>query len=147
MNCLFSAQGELICTEHFENCQNEDVASIGTNCGDACQFNVDGFKGRCYAHYPESKANTCKCDQKYKYVSYEPDANAYSEINGSNAKARFRLVGGARAQQFDNLTPNDCFFKNRELEGDGYTINNFTQDMDENNYSKPGTCVVFFNGK
>lgn len=146
MSCLYSAQGEYICIEKFANCTNERIEPNGMNCGDTCQFKVDGFQGKCYARHPEEDKETCECDQKYKYVQYYKDENSYSEIKGINAQHGVRVIGGVRAKKILDTSPNECFYIYRQLNADAYTTTKLSQDLDMNNQNKYETCKIFFNG-
>ena len=149
MSCLFSAQGELQCTETFKECADLKL-NIGfdnrTNCGDVCTWY--GYKNSCpmFAKYPEmaKPRYQCECSSKYKNTSSVKDPGYYSSIGGHGS----RTIGGSRAQVFNNISPNECYWKNHDLKGNGYYTLNFKQGgrKNEPNEKSPGFCSVHFNG-
>ena len=147
MSCLYSAQGQLQCTETFGNCPDKKI-KIGydgrPNCGDVCTWY--GYKKSCpmYAMEPEltKKDAICACSANYKNIKAIKDKDSYSSINGHGT----RIIGGSRAQVFNNTSPNDCYWKNNDLKGNGYSTNEFVQGSPNVNETTPGICRVYFNG-
>lgn len=151
MSCLYSAQGQLQCTETFENCPDQTL-NIGydgrTNCDDVCTWY--GYKKSCpmFAKYPDrnGKGAICTCSANYKNLGLEKNKFYFSSIN-DNRQHGYNIIGG-KVQVFKRTSANDCFWKNSELKGNGYSTFEFTQDSYNSNVMNektPGLCKIYFN--
>lgn len=99
-------------------------------------------------------------------LSFEPDEGSFASING-NPKHAYTIMPGDNEIKSFNISPNECYWKNEDLNGDGYTTNNFTKGavypmQNENSVGKcdvyisknknknkndlKGKCIVHFHG-
>ncbi len=73
-----------------------------------------------------------------------PDSGRYASVTQGEARHGYAIDGFSYKMAFQGVSPNDCFWKNSDLGGDGYDTGEFVQGGPGADEKTPGTCTVYW---
>ena len=113
--------------QEFEN-MTYDQCSEKTN-----QLNGNGFT---------TTKQTYETKEVQDVLSFKEDSNYFATINGISKHGH--SINGHTKISFSNISPNECYWKNESLQGDGYTTCNFNKGDVSMNETTKFNCDVYF---